>query len=132
MIDGVGLVRRKELLQLSEERRGRGVVDPTELWRQWYETGARMWSGVFRAGLERNNMDPFGLYRQWFNGWQSLQKRMFEPVMGRAARDGSAVSVVSPAAQMNPAAASKPVADISAGQAAEGQNRWKRWVEAAA
>ncbi len=117
---------------MSEERRGRATTDPMELWRQWYETGARMWSDAFEAS-QGNNMDPYGLYRQWFNGMQNLQERMFGGMGGASplvARNGSLTSPApSPGAGELPSVA-KPAADAVAGQAAEVQNLWKQWFEA--
>jgi exonuclease VII small subunit len=134
-------VLRKELLQVSEERRSQSMMDPTQLWRQWFETSTRMWSGVFGAGRE-NLLDPYGLYRQWFNSLEELQEQMFGAMGGAPAlRNGSRpalgdgtpnnpASLESPAASANPAAAQKPVADAAAGQVAEAQNLWKQWFEA--
>jgi exonuclease VII small subunit len=134
-------VLRKELLQVSEERRSQSIMDPTQLWRQWFETSTRMWSGVFGAGRE-NFLDPYGLYRQWFNSLEELQEQMFGAMGGAPAlRNGSRpalgdgtpnnpASLESPAASANPAAAQKPVADAAAGQVAEAQNLWKQWFEA--
>jgi polyhydroxyalkanoic acid synthase PhaR subunit len=55
-------------------------MDPAELWRQWMESGSRMWS----AGDER--LDPFGMYGRWFEGMRELQERMIgaapKPVAG--------------------------------------------------
>src|ERR687894_31130 len=116
---------RKELLQVSEERRSQSMMDPTQLWRQWFETSTRMWSSVFGAGRE-NLLDPYGLYRQWFNGLEQLQGQMFGAMGGAPAlRNGrrpalgdgtpnNPASVQSPSAE--PAAAQKPVADAAAGQ----------------
>jgi len=126
---------------VSEERRNRAMTDPAELWRQWFETGTRMWSGALGAG-QGNQVDPYGLYRQWFNGLEELQKQMFGAMSGAPAlRNGSRpalgdgtpnnpASVQSPAASAEPAAAQKPVADAAAGQVAEAQNLWKQWFEA--
>jgi polyhydroxyalkanoic acid synthase PhaR subunit len=123
-------VRRKELLQVSDERRGRAVTDPTELWRQWYETGTKLWSDAFAAGQE-NYVDPYGLYRQWFNGLEDLQQRMFGSVSGPSGDGSNAAPVVSQTgAAMNPAAAQKPATDAVAGQVAEAQNLWKQWFDA--
>ena len=118
------------------------MMDPTQLWRQWFEASTRMWSGVFGAGRE-NLLDPYGLYRQWFNGLEELQGQMFGAMGGGAPtlRNGSRpalgdgtpnnpASVQSPAASAEPAAAQKPVADAVAGQVAEAQNLWKQWFEA--
>jgi hypothetical protein len=49
-------------------------MDPTELWRQWLESGTRMWSGV--TGAQENYLDPTGVYRRWFEGMRELQERM--------------------------------------------------------
>jgi exonuclease VII small subunit len=134
-------VLRKELLQVSEERRSQSMMDPTQLWRQWFETSTRMWSSVFGAGRE-NLLDPYGLYRQWFNSLEELQEQMFGAMGGAPAlRNGSLpalgdgtpnnpASIQSPAASAEPAAAQKPVADAAAGQVAEAQNLWKQWFEA--
>jgi exonuclease VII small subunit len=133
-------MRGKEPVQVSEERRGRAMTDPTELWRQWFETSANIWSNVFEPGRE-NYMDPYGLYRQWFNGLQDLQQQMLGSMgMTPALRNGDPASskgnkpasLVSPAAAANPPAAQSPVADAAKGQVAEAQNLWKQWFEAAA
>ena len=50
-------------------------MDPTEMWRQWYETGTKMWSEALRGGQE-SYMDPFGIYRQWFNSMEDTRERM--------------------------------------------------------
>jgi polyhydroxyalkanoic acid synthase PhaR subunit len=116
---------------VSEERRGRAMIDPMGLWRQWYETGTKMWSDVFQAGRE-NYMDPYGLYRQWFNGLEDLQERMFRSVSGSPTGDGSSAAPVvdQTGAAMNPAAAAKPVVDAAKGQVVEAQNLWKQWFDA--
>jgi polyhydroxyalkanoic acid synthase PhaR subunit len=55
-------------------------MDPGELWRQWMESGSRMWS----AG--DGQLDPFGMYDRWFEGMREVQERMIgaapEPVAG--------------------------------------------------
>src|ERR671920_2252157 len=71
------MVRRKELFRVSEERRNRAMADPAELWRQWFETGTRMWSGALGSG-QGNRMDPYGLYRQWFNSLEDFQELLFD------------------------------------------------------
>ena len=56
-------------------------TDPAELWRQWMESGSRMWS----AG--DGTVDPFGVYSRWFEGMREVQERMIgaapEPVAGK-------------------------------------------------
>ena len=126
---------------MTEERRAGSIMDPMELWRQWYETSTKMWSGVFQTGQE-NYMDPYGIYRQWFNGLEEMQQRMLGS-MGLPASNGSAANsdpassvgnnfaaMLNPAAWANPAATNNTGADAAAGQAAEVQNQWKQWFEA--
>src|SRR5215211_7487608 len=77
----VALARDEEVFGLAEER-GRGTgMDPAELWRQWFESGSRVWADVLR-GSQVRYMDPYGLYRQWFEG---MRKRM----MGTSGANGS-------------------------------------------
>src|ERR687890_1490022 len=55
-------------------------MDPAELWRQWMESGSRMWSGG------DGQLDPFGVYGRWFEDMREVQERMIgatpEPVAG--------------------------------------------------
>ena len=117
-------------------------MDPMELWRQWYETGAKMWFGVLGSGGE-NYVDPYGIYRQWFNGLEDMQQRMLGSMSWPAVNGGGAAKgdpassvgnspavVTNPAAGANPVAANKPAADAASGQMAEMQNMWKQWSEA--
>src|ERR671920_277006 len=64
----------------TEERGVVSSMDPAELWRQWMESGSRMWSGG------DGQMDPFGVYGRWFEGMREVQERMIgaapEPVAG--------------------------------------------------
>ncbi len=57
-------------------------MDPAELWRQWMESGSRMWSEMDQRG----QVDPYGAYRRWFEGMREMQERMIgavpEPVAG--------------------------------------------------
>ena len=58
-------------------------MDPAELWRQWMESGSRMWSEMGAGGEQA---DPYGVYRRWFEGMREVQERMIgavpEPVAG--------------------------------------------------
>ena len=120
----------KETLEVSEESRNRAAFDPMELWKQWYEAGTKMWSGVL-GGSGGNYVDPYGLYRQWFSGMEDLQKRMFGSAGGwPAAGFGNLASMVNPDAAQNPAAAANPAADAAKGQAVEAQNMWRDWFDA--
>jgi len=74
----------EEVFGLTEERGLASGMDPTELWRQWLESGTRMWSGT--TGAQDNYLDPTGVYRRWFEGMRDIQERMIgaapEPVAG--------------------------------------------------
>ena len=60
-------------------------MDPAELWRQWMESGSRMWSEM-SGGAQGSRVDPYGMYRQWFEGIREMQERTIgavpEPVAG--------------------------------------------------
>ncbi len=49
-------------------------MDPTDLWRQWYETSTRLWSDAARGA--QGSADPAGFYRRWFDGAREMQERM--------------------------------------------------------
>jgi polyhydroxyalkanoic acid synthase PhaR subunit len=60
-------------------------MDPAELWRQWMESGSRMWSEM-AGGAQGGPVDPYDAYRRWFEGMREMQGRMVgavpEPVVG--------------------------------------------------
>jgi polyhydroxyalkanoic acid synthase PhaR subunit len=58
-----------------EERGSGSVMDPTDLWRQWYETSTRLWSDAAR-GAQGGYANPADFYRQWFDGVRDVQERM--------------------------------------------------------
>jgi len=58
---------------VTEERGSRSVMDPTDLWRQWYEASTRLWSDAAR-GAQGGYADPAGFYRQWFEGAREMQR----------------------------------------------------------
>jgi polyhydroxyalkanoic acid synthase PhaR subunit len=70
---------------LTEEREAVSGMDPAELWRQWMESGSRMWSEM-AGGAQEGQVDPYGAYRRWFEGMREMQGRMVgavpEPVTG--------------------------------------------------
>jgi polyhydroxyalkanoic acid synthase PhaR subunit len=69
---------------LTEQRGAVSGPDPAELWRQWMESGSKVWSEM--AGAQGRQVDPYGAYRRWFEGVQEIQERMVgavpEPVAG--------------------------------------------------
>ncbi|MBV9452502.1 MAG: hypothetical protein JOZ19_00030, partial [Rubrobacter sp.] len=106
---------------MSEENRNRAGADPMALWRQWYETNAKLWSNMF-AGSRSNYMDPYGFYRQWFK------------TLGNTREQTGDYTRPLPVAGINPAAASPGsiTGQIPAeARAAEAQNLWKQWFEMA-
>ena len=50
-------------------------MDPTDLWRQWYEASTRLWSDAAR-GAQGGYANPADFYRQWFEGAREMQERM--------------------------------------------------------
>jgi hypothetical protein len=125
---------------VSEESRNRVAMDPTELWKQWYEAGTKMWSNVL-GGTGENYMDPYGLYRQWFDGLNDAWGRMFEAAGASRTASPFAAMANNPAmATMNPATAvqgstttqssGEATATAAAMGTAEARNLWKQWYEA--
>src|SRR5215217_6018272 len=74
----------EEVFRLTEERGAVSGMDPSELWRQWMESGSKVWSEM--AGAQGRQVDPYGAYRRWFEGVREMQERMVgavpEPVAG--------------------------------------------------
>src|ERR671921_48151 len=70
--------------RLTQERGAVSGMDPAELWRQWMESGSKVWSEM--AGAKGRQVDPYGAYRRWFEGVREMQERMIgavpEPVAG--------------------------------------------------
>ncbi|HJQ28379.1 MAG TPA: E3 binding domain-containing protein [Rubrobacter sp.] len=70
---------------MTEQRGAVSAMDPAELWRQWMESGSRMWSDM-TGGAKEGQIDPYGAYRRWFEGMREMQERMIgsvpEPVAG--------------------------------------------------
>jgi polyhydroxyalkanoic acid synthase PhaR subunit len=69
---------------LAEERQLGTVMDPAELWRQWFEAGTKVWADVLQQGVGGSYADPQALYRQWFEGAEAMRRQM----TGLPAADG--------------------------------------------
>lgn len=111
---------------MSEDGRGRAVADPTELWRQWFETGSRAWSDFFEAG-RGGSTDPYGLYRQWFAGLEEMRGRMVGGPTWKAPGGATGLEGRSPVEKATPVPAVNPLANAGV----EGvQNLWRQWYEA--
>src|SRR5215217_4637361 len=91
-----------------------------ELWRQWFETSARAWSGMFGGAQQADYLDPYRLYRQWFSGLKDAQERTTESAQA------------TPFALMGPATAmlGPPASQGGTPATPEAQNLWKEWFEA--
>ena len=50
-------------------------MDPTDLWRQWYETSTKLWSEAAR-GVPGGYANPADFYRRWFESAREMQGRM--------------------------------------------------------
>ena len=50
-------------------------MDPTGLWKQWYETSSKAWSAALENGKE-GFVDPYGLYTSWLKRMGSAQEEM--------------------------------------------------------
>lgn len=63
---------------MSEEQKPpQPGLDPTEIWRRWYEAGISSWPGLPQDG--NGAYDPFGLYQQWLDGLKELGQQMPTP-----------------------------------------------------
>ncbi|GAC1617272.1 MAG: hypothetical protein NVS4B7_09600 [Ktedonobacteraceae bacterium] len=60
---------------MPEGTKSRNSMDSTELWKQWYETSARMWSSAMDGGKEAY-VDPYGFYRLWLKSMGNTQEQM--------------------------------------------------------
>ncbi len=87
---------------MTEERGSRSVMDPTDLWRQWYESSTKLWSDAAR-GAQGGYTNPADFYRRWFEGAREMQRM---------------IGATSPAA----------VEAAPGGM----QDMWQRWSEASA
>ncbi len=56
-------------------------MDPTDLWRQWYETSTKLWSDAAR-GAQGGYANPAEFYRQWFENAREMQERMIGAAPG--------------------------------------------------
>ena len=77
-------------------------MDPTDLWRQWYESSTKLWSDAAR-GAQGGYANPADFYRRWFEGAREMQRM---------------IGATSPAA----------VEATPGGM----QDMWQRWSEASA
>ena len=60
---------------MSEGTNSKNTLDPTELWKQWYETSAKAWANAVETSKEAYG-DPFGLYRSWSKSVSDAQNML--------------------------------------------------------
>ncbi len=66
---------QKGVLEMPDQAKTTGPVDPTALWEQWYGTASKMWKTVL-DGEKETYVDPFGLYRSWLKGVEDAQEQI--------------------------------------------------------
>jgi polyhydroxyalkanoic acid synthase PhaR subunit len=66
---------------MSEGTNAKSSLDPTELWKQWYDTSAKAWTNAVESSKELYS-DPFGLYRSWSNSVNEAQNMLQGSQMG--------------------------------------------------
>ncbi len=66
---------------MSEGTNSKSTLDPTELWKQWYETSAKAWTNAVESSKDLYG-DPFGLYRSWSNSVNEAQNMLQGSPMG--------------------------------------------------
>ncbi len=57
-------------------------MDPTDLWRQWYEKSTKLWSDAARGAQGGGYANPAEFYRQWFENAREMQERMIGAAPG--------------------------------------------------
>ncbi len=60
---------------MADEARMPNLMDPMELWKQWYETSSKVWSNVLDSSKE-TSMDPYGLSRLWMKNIGEAQEQL--------------------------------------------------------
>ncbi|HLX41578.1 MAG TPA: hypothetical protein VKR42_13680 [Ktedonobacteraceae bacterium] len=66
---------------MSEGTNAKSSLDPTELWKQWYDTSAKAWENVVENSKDLYG-DPFGLYRSWSNSVTNAQTMLQDSPLG--------------------------------------------------
>jgi hypothetical protein len=52
----------------------RNSMDPTDMWKQWYEATTRTWAQAI-GGSKQAYVDPYGFYRLWFKSVNNAQEQ---------------------------------------------------------
>ncbi len=73
---------------MSEEENTQRAMDPTELWKQWYETSSNQWLEMMeeaRAKMlagESLPADPFTFFKQWYEATSETWSKVVGDVIG--------------------------------------------------
>jgi polyhydroxyalkanoic acid synthase PhaR subunit len=59
---------------VPDETKSGSSLDPMSVWRQWYDTAAKVWTNTV-GGTKEPYMDPFGVYRQWLKSAGERRER---------------------------------------------------------
>ncbi len=62
---------------MPDEKNLQSNTDPVELWRHWHDASFKMWSDLL-GGDREAYVDPSGLYRQWFENLRSTWEKAEE------------------------------------------------------
>lgn len=73
---------------MSEGTNSKSSPDPTELWKQWYDTSAKAWENVVESSKDMYG-DSFGLYRSWSKSVSDAQNMLQGSPLG--SMDASAI-----------------------------------------
>ncbi|HVB21296.1 MAG TPA: hypothetical protein VNG51_05065 [Ktedonobacteraceae bacterium] len=73
---------------MSEGTNSKSSPDPTELWKQWYDTSAKAWANVVESSKDISS-DPLGLYHSWSKSVSDAQNMLQSSPLG--SMDASAI-----------------------------------------
>lgn len=69
---------------MPEDAKSPAFPDPTELWKQWYETSASMWSRLMDGSAAKTQStfpDPFTVFKQWYEATSGIWSRLADDVV---------------------------------------------------
>jgi len=69
---------------MPDETNPPSFPDPTEMWKQWYETSANMWSRMMDGSIAKNEpppADPFAFIKQWYDANSEAWSKMADDVI---------------------------------------------------
>ncbi len=69
---------------MPEEANSPAFPDPNELWKQWYDTSATMWSRFMDGNAAKTQPsfpDPFTVFKQWYEATSDVWTKMADDVV---------------------------------------------------